>query len=513
MFYLAEGRVKNASKNFIFGVAAQIFSLLLNFIVRTIFIKTLSIEYLGVDGLFSNILTVLSLAELGFGTAMVYSMYKPLAEHNKEKLKSLMKLYSNVYCYIGITVGVLGVCLIPFLDYIIKEKPNISYLTLIYIMVLLNTVVSYFFSYKRSILNADQKSYISSNYRCIFLLLKAALQSLVLVVWRNFYIYLLIQIICTLLENIMVSIKVNKIYPFLKERGIQKLEKKEINRIVKDVKALIIYRISHVALNGTDNIIISAFLGIADVGLVANYNLIINSVTGIFYQIPNALQAGIGNFVVKENRENQYKIFKNIDFAYFVIFSFASVCLCILITPFINLWVGEGYSLNNTVVYVLCLNVFIEGTINIFWTFRSSMGLFEQGKYRPIFTMIINILASIILAKWIGVVGVFLGTTISRVSTNLWYDAYTIYKYGLKKNVSEYYKIFSKRIILLVGIIVVLKAISFMIFKTRINVMKFIIMIIITVLIFTISVISIYHKTDEYKYLKNIIMERIKNGL
>ena len=173
MFYLAEGRVKNASKNFIFGVAAQIFSLLLNFIVRTIFIKTLSIEYLGVDGLFSNILTVLSLAELGFGTAMVYSMYKPLAEHNKEKLKSLMKLYSNVYCYIGITVGVLGVCLIPFLDYIIKEKPNISYLTLIYIMVLLNTVVSYFFSYKRSILNADQKSYISSNYRCIFLLLKA----------------------------------------------------------------------------------------------------------------------------------------------------------------------------------------------------------------------------------------------------------------------------------------------------------------------------------------------------
>lgn len=510
---MKESRVKNTSKNFVFGVLTQIASLILNFFVRTIFIKTLNIEYLGVEGLFSNILTILSLAELGFGTAMVYSMYKPLAYKNENKLKALMNLYSKIYCIIGAVVAVLGFILIPFIKYIIKNEPNIPHLTTIYVMVLFNTVVSYFFAYKRSILNADQKGYISSSYKCIFLIVKSIFQSLVLMIWHNFYIYLFIQILCTIFENIMVSIKVNRIYPFLKEKSKEKLEEKELKKISRDVKALLIYRIGHVALNGTDNIIISTFLGIAEVGLVANYNLIINAVTSIFYQIPNALQASIGNFVVQENEESQYKIFKKIDFSYFVIFGFASVCLCTLLSPFVELWIGSEYVLDDKIVYILCLNIFIEGTINIFWTFRSSMGLFEQGKYRPIFTMVINILFSIVLVKVMGLMGIFIGTTISRVTTNLWYDAYTIFKYGLKKRVYVYYIALVKRMLLLISITGAVKILSNVIFYTEVNILSFILLMIATIVIFFIVIVIIYRNTEEYKYLKNVVIERVKHGL
>ena len=204
-----KSRTQNSLKNISTGIMVQIISIIANFVVRDIFIKYLNEEYLGISGLFTNILSVLSLVDLGFGSALVYSMYKPLAEKNNKKLQAIMNLYRRVYIYIGILVGIIGLAIIPFMDYIITDKPNINNLILIYIMYLLNSVSSYFIAYKRSILSADQKEYISSHYRYIFIMIRSIVQISVLTIFKSFILYLFVQIICTILENVVISKKVD----------------------------------------------------------------------------------------------------------------------------------------------------------------------------------------------------------------------------------------------------------------------------------------------------------------
>lgn len=491
-----QSRIKNTLRNSIYGIIAQGVLIFLNFITRTVFLRFLNTEYLGVNGLFSNVLSMLSLVELGVGTAIIYSMYKPIAENNKKEIAALMAFYKKAYHYIGVVITILGLLLVPFLDLIVKDN-DIKNLEIIYLLFLFNTSLTYFYAYKRSIISADQKEYILSKYRMYFSILKAFLQIITLFLTKNFIIYILVQIFSTFLENFFISYKADKMYPYLKEYKDEKVSLEKIARIKDDVKSLTIYKISGTMLDGTDNIIISSFLSVDLVGLLSNYTLIVSSINMLLSQVVSSVTASVGNFIVKEDRNRCEELLYNLTFVQFVFYGFSFVSLACLLNPFITLWVGKKYLFNLLIVFVIALNFFISGILSTIWTFRTTMGLFKYGKYRPIFTAILNLVVSVILAKNIGILGVLLGTTISRVFTNLWFDPYIVYKHGLHKKCYAYLQ---KLIIYIVVCIFDIILVNYIISFFGDGLAYFLLSIMVTVVVFFISCLFFY-KTDEFKYL------------
>lgn len=503
-------RLQNSFFNIISGFASRILGMFTSFIVRTVFIQCLSSEYLGINGFYSSILSMLSLAELGFGTAMVYSMYQPLANKNTEKLRRLMDLYQKVYAIIGAVILIIGLSLTPFLEYLIKDTPDISGLKFYYLLFLFNSVVSYwFFAYRNSLLQADQKAYVFTNYMSVFNVIKTILQIVLLLVFHSYTIYLVTQILCTIGQNICIALKVEQLYPFLKEKTKNKVSKEEKKRIFKDVKALMLSKVSHVILNSTDNIIISAFVGINWVGLLSNFILITDAITSIICQVTGALTGSLGNFFAKEEKESGYIIFKRVEFLNFWLYGFSMIALIVLLNPFVKLWLGKDFVLNEGIIIALSINFFVAGFMNTLWTFRSTLGLFTQGQYRPLIVALLNIIISIGLSYIWGVVGVLAGTAISRACVNLWYDPWLIHKWGFRKSVKPFFINYIFKVVLLTTITVSMKAISLIILNGEVTVIKFIILMMIVGIIPNVILSVIFFKTDEFKYFYKLLFTRL----
>jgi len=504
----SNSRTANSLKNTIFGISSQVLIVLMNFVVRTVFIHYLSIEYLGVNGLFTNILTLLSLAELGFGSAMIYSMYKPVANDDHRKIAALMNLYKKVYISMGFAIAGMGLILLPFLDNIIKKSPNVEHLTFIYLLFLLNTVVSYFFAYNRSIITAHQKEFILSNFKLYINILRAVLQILILVITQDFIFYLCVQILCTLLENVLITIKANRLYPYLNKFKNERLESSEKKTIWINVKALVIYKLGSTVMDGMDNIIIAAYIGFATVGMLSNYTLILGSLAIVISQFTNAITASVGNFVAKESGERQEFLLKVITFANFIIYGFSFICLVSLLNPFIDLWIGNEYNLDMKIVFIIALNWYILGMMNSIWTFRSTMGLFIHGRYRPAVSAVINLCLSLYLVNYLGLLGVLVATTITRVITNVWFDPLIVYKHGLNKSVFSYYIIWVKYLIIAVLSIFMIQYIF--IFIPEINLISFLLKILICFVVIGCTFISLFFKTVEFGYLVTSVKSIIK---
>lgn len=300
-------RIKNSLKNIYSGLVGQILLLITNFVTRTVFIKLLGSTYLGVSGLFSNILSLLSLAELGVGQAIMFSLYKPIAENDTEKIHALMSIYKKVYRYVFLFVLVVGLALAPFLRYIINDFDKIPNITIIYVMYVFYSASSYLFAYKTTLLTATQKNYIVNRTTYVFSLIMMTVQVVVLFLFRNFIVYLLVQIVITISQNIYTAHKATTLYPGLKSKKVIPLEKTEKQSLVKNVKALMIYKIGTLALNSTDNILISSFVGIVKVGIYSNYTLICTSVTSFLSTIFGNLTASIGNLNAVETKKKRLK--------------------------------------------------------------------------------------------------------------------------------------------------------------------------------------------------------------
>ena len=313
-------RTKNSIRNMTFGITTQCIVLLINFISRSIFIYVLGIEYLGINGLFSNILSILSLADLGMGTAMMYSMYNPLANRDEKKLAALTRYFKRIYIIIAFSITVIGLALLPFLrDLVILEQP-IKYLELYYLLFLADSVASYLFSYKTLIIYSDQKMYLLKMYSFAFVIIKFLVQTVIIFTTHNYILYLTIQVICTFLSNMCSAKKADKIYPYInKEETLEDSEKK---KIFSDIKAIFLYKIGGVILNSTDNIIISVIIGTIFVGYYSNYTMIVNSILIFTTTIFNSIHSSVGNLNTSNDREYQYKIFNTLNFAAFWIFHF-----------------------------------------------------------------------------------------------------------------------------------------------------------------------------------------------
>lgn len=434
-----KSRLFNTIRNSAVGMLVQGSSILLNFLVRLVFVRYLSQEYLGVNGLFTNVLTVLSLAELGVGNAIIYSLYKPVAEKSEREIAALLYFYKKIYRIIGCVVISLGILLVPLIPYLIKNTNDIPDVTFIYLLFLANTSFSYFFAYKRSIFSADQRESVISENRLCFNIVRAILQCVVLITTKNFILYLLVQIACTFGENLFISVRADKAYPFIKKYKKERILKEKVLEIKQNVKSLMIYKVGSTVLDGTDNIILSATSGVASVGVLSNYTLIVNSVNQVLSQVMHSMTSSVGNFIAKESEKRYEELLNNITFVSFVFFGATFVCLNCLMNPFISLAFGEQYVLGHAEVFVISLNFYIYGMMNSIWTFRSTMGLFVYGKFRPLVSAVINVVVSIILANHIGMLGILLGTTITRITTNVWFDPYIVFKHGLHKSAKQYY--------------------------------------------------------------------------
>lgn len=505
-------RTSRSIKNLLSGFLSRFIIIILGMVVRTVFIKSLGNSYLSVNGLYSNILSMLSLAEMGFGTAMVYSMYKPLAENDLSKLSLLMNFYGRVYRIIGWIILGVGLSIIPFMDKIIKDPPELKHLTLYYVMFLLNTVLSYWaFSYKRSMLTADQKEYVCTNYRSVFYIIKSIVQIICLVLFENYIVYLGVQLIATLGENIAISFYADRAYPVLKEKPSSRLAKEEIRKIANDVKALFLSRVAHIVLNSTDNIIISAFVGLSWVGLLSNYTLIVDSITGVLCQITSAISASLGNFFAIKDQEESYGLFKKVEFMNSWIYAFCSICLLMLLNPFISLWIGEEYTLQGRVVLAIVLNFYMQGYINTLWVFRSTMGLFTQGWYRPVIVTVLNIVLSIALGKYWGLFGVLIATTISRGLVNAWFDPWIIYKYGFNKSIKPFVITYLHRLLQFILITMIVGLIRYMAFGNVQNIVSFIGLMILTMLVFWVVFWGVNRKSEEFLYFESFAFKIIGN--
>lgn len=436
---MKESRTKNSIRNSTVSIITQILTVLINFMVKTVFIHTLGSEYLGVNGLFSNIITMLSLADLGIGVAIPYSLYKPLAEKDSKKIRILMKFYAKVYNVIGIIVLTIGLSLIPFLRFMIKDLPEIPDLHLIYALFVIHSASSYFFVYKRFLIESDQKGYITSKIIFVFSTLLSIIQIVLLWLTKNYILFLLSSIIIVVIQNIYISYIATKLYPFLKKKETDHMKKEDIHDITKNVSALLIYRVGNVITNGTDNIVISRFIGLVSVGIYSNYLLIINSLNLVLTQIFNAITASIGNLVVTSSGKRSAAIYDKLNLMNFWLYAVCGTCLLVLFNPFIKLWIGTDYLLPFSVVFLLTLNFYITGMQSVTTSFRNAYGLFWKAKYRPLVMIGINIVVSVILVHFMGIAGVVMGTIVSRVVTVAWLDPYIVYRYGFHHKPHRYF--------------------------------------------------------------------------
>lgn len=434
-----QSRTKNSIRNSITSITTQMLTVIMNFIVKIVFVRVISMEYLGVNGLFSNIITMLSLADLGFGTAIPYSLYKPLANKDEKKIRVLMNFYSKIYNIIGTIVIIVGLGLIPFLPHLIKGGEGVPHLYLIYSLYVIHSASSYFFVYKKLLIDSDQKGYITSRIVFIFSFLLSLVQIFILIVFKNFILFLLSSIVFVVLQNIYISHKANMMYPYLKKKTNEKMKKKDVNEITKNVSALFIYKVGNVVTNGTDNLVISKWLGLVPVGIYSNYILVVNSLITVTNQLFNAITSSIGNLVATTNSKHSEDVFKKLVFMNFWIYSVFSILLLVLFNPFIKICFGSKYVTDMSVVFALVYNFYIYGMQTTPTSYITAYGLFYKNKWRPIFMIIINITVSIILVKYLGIFGVVLGTIASRILTTSWMDPYIVYKYGFNMKSINYY--------------------------------------------------------------------------
>lgn len=492
-------RTENSIINSAMSIVTQVLTVVLNFAVKTVFIKMLSDEYLGVNGLFTNIITMLSLADLGIGIAIPYSLYKPLAKKDEHKINVLMNFYKKVYTIIGIAVLLIGLSLTPFLGLIIKDIPkNVPHLSLIYILFVIHSASSYFFVYKKFLIDSDQKGYITSRIIFTFSTLLSIIQIILLVTTKNYILFLLSSIILVIIQNIYISSKANKLYPFIKNKTDEKLEKEDMEGIKKNVSSLFIYKVGTVIMNGTDNIIISKFIGLIIVGFYSNYVLIINSITTVLNQIFNAITSSIGNLVVTTNKKRSKEVYDNLNFANFWLYALFGVCIIVLINPFINIWIGKKYVMEFSIVFLLVLNFYVLGMQSVTNSFRNAYGLFWIAKYRPIIMVIINIVISVVLVQFIGIEGVLIGTLISRLVTTAWLDPYIVHKYGFEISPKSYYIDYLKYLVIFIAISIIL---NYFVSMVAINNIFILILIAILVVIsVNVILVLLFFKTSEFNY-------------
>lgn len=432
-------RSKNAVRNVVFGMINKLVVVFLPFLIRSVIIKEFGVDYLGLSSLFSSILQLLSLTELGFGTAIIYSMYKPVAENDEKTLSAILLFYRKIYSVIGIIILCIGLVLIPFLSNLINgevpDKMNILYLYLIYLS---NTSVSYFlFAYKSSLIIAYQRNDITSNINTGVHILVYSLQFIAICVFHNYYAYTAMLIVGTIVNNLSVNICVKKLFPNIKPTGTLSAETRSI--IITKTKGLFIDRLCHVSRNAFDSVFLSAFFGLVVTGKYSNYYYIMNSVIGFLLVITSSIQSGVGNSLATESVEKNYNDILKFNFIYMWICGICVVCLGCLYQPFTELFFGKKMMFPYSIVILLCIYFYVYEMGDICAVYSSAAGLWWESRYRLFAEAVLNIILNYVLGKLFGVFGIILATVITLfLINNIWLSAILFKHYFKGYSLTKY---------------------------------------------------------------------------
>lgn len=408
-------RSEKVIKNGIWGSIQQFITIILGFIGRTVFIRCLGADYLGISGLFTNILTIFSLTELGFSSAISFHLYRQLADNNQKEISGIMNFYKGVYRVVALIILVLGCSLLPLLQYIIKESPfDIQYIRLVYFIYVFKSVSTYFFSYNFTLIQADQKKYLLTKIDIILHVIVSAVNIFTLVVFRNYIVYLVTEILIGIIGNYLKTLRVKKEYPYLDKN--EKLSKKSRKKIWKDVSNIFAGKVSTVIVTSTDNLLISSIINVTAVGLYSNYSMIITYITNFLTQFTSATQASLGNMIAQESKEYSYTVLKRLTTVLYFVTSFCTVSLVVLLNPFITAWIGEKYLLDFPIVLICVINFYIQIMKTPMWFSVGGLGYFKEDRNIAIYGAISNLLVSIIAAKYLGLFGIFFGTAFSQIT-------------------------------------------------------------------------------------------------
>lgn len=506
-------RTENSKRNIVAAMLNRGLLIVLPFIARSVMLMTLGKSYLGLGSLFTSILMVLNLSELGFGSALVYSMYKPVAENDETAIKALLNLYKKIYRIVGISVLLLGVCFVPFLPYIIKEgTPSDINIYVLYFIFLLNSSVSYFFfAHKNALLVANQKSSIISNTNTILTIITNVVQIAILIFWRNYYAYVIVYPIVSILQNLIIARTTTKLYPNLICEGC--VSKEDKNKIKNHVKGIALQKFCSTSRNSFDSIVVSMYLGLVAIGIYNNYFLIMSSIHAFLYQIPNAIRASVGNSIASESVEKNYKDLKKFSFLYFWIGAWCSVCLLCLYQPFMNLWMGPDMLLPLSSVVLFCFYFLELSLCDIISLYKDAAGLWWHGRYRTIIEAVANLILNFVLGYFYGINGILLASVVTLLFIGFGYGGYIVFHH--------YFSIYSvKKYFATLGVFLFITAVVcaityYVCSLISLNgILLLLCRAIVCVVLPNVIMMLVYYKTtvfrDSFAFVKSLIYKRDK---
>ena len=437
---MSVSRTRRTAQNATMGFIYQLSSMILSFVSRIVFIRTIGVEYLGLNGVFADVLNLLSMADLGFSTAMAYSFYKPLADRDEEKIASLIAFYKKLYNIIAVVVLILGLACIPFLRLIVRTENDIPLLEVYYLFSLIGVVASYLWVYKTILLTADQKDYMVVRIRMITNITKVLMQILVLVLWRNYILYLAVNMVFGIAGNLMASRKAEKEYPYIKDIGDYKVDDKTLRAsIIDNMKSVFIYKVSTTVFSATDNIIISAVVSTIAVGLYSNYLMLSQKILLMEQIFFSSMVASIGNVIAKEDAKKKYDVFRAVQSVSLIFCGIITTGYALLSSDFIKVCFGQEYTLPRLVVMAVTVNAYFSCALQPLWLYRDATGLYRKTKYVMLIATIENVVLSIIMGRILGIAGVIFASAISRLTTYFWYEPRLLFKEYFERGAGRYF--------------------------------------------------------------------------
>ena len=504
-------RTEYSMINIAVSIGGYILNVLLSFICRIVFVRQMSSEYLGINGLFSNILSMLSLAELGIGTAMIYALYKPVAENDCKKTAAYMRVYGIAYRVIGTVVAVIGISLIPFMDILIKDPPSVQEnITVLYLFFLFSTVCSYFLGYRSSIFIANQKNYVVLAISYCVVILQNIAQIAALVAFQNYQIYLILQVVFALMRDMIISMIAVKKYPYIKKERSERLTKQEIIRLARNIKALTVTKLSGVLVNNTDNIVITYFDGLITTGVVSNYSLLISTINSLINQVFSSISASLGNLNAIGDEKHKYEVFRALNLANFWMYGWAAIGIVVLSNDVVELFFGHSYVMGPEISVILAINFYMLGMQCVVGMYKSTMGLFRHGQYILLVTAILNLAGDVIFGQKYGVFGIFLATAVSRFLTNTWYEPFVVFRHGFHLGFKSYILKYCIYLVLLAGTCVVCCAICTLVKLSLVP--RLFVKCLICIVIPNAVFMAAFFRTPEFRYLM-MIVSRVKERI
>ncbi len=426
-------RTVNAKRNIIWALITKVLMIAGPFVIRTIFIQKLGAEYLGLSGVYTSILQVLNLTELGFGTAVSYSMYKPVAEGDVRQVAAYLNYFKGVYRKVGLAILGMGLVILPFLQYFINDPcpPDVN-LYLGFALYLGNSVLSYFlFAYKQSLLAAYQRNDAISKVAMVVVSLQYVLQIAVLLLVPNFYLYVLVIPLCTMLANLLTAAATNRLLPEYSEASLKAVRPTDEERagVRQRVKGLMLQQLVGVSRNSLDNLFISAFIGLIAVAAFGNYFVVMSGLVGVLTTIIGAITSVVGNSVATESKEKNFADCRLFCFIYAMVAIVCSACLISLYQPFIVIWVGEELLLGIEVPLLLTIYFYVLSMGDIRSVYLNASGIWWELRWMRVAEAVANVVLNLIFVQLLGIAGVVLGTVLSLFFINFVGNSCLVFKH------------------------------------------------------------------------------------